>query len=98
MKGLGISGSPRKGGNTETLLDAFLAGVEEAGAETPQGGTPPPRYRLCKGGKACPKTRESGFEDDPPPPPLGGPAGGTIAPPPPRPSLGGAPRTTALTP
>ncbi len=30
---LGIAGSPRRGGNTETLLDQFLAGAESAGAE-----------------------------------------------------------------
>jgi len=29
---LGIAGSPRRGGNTETLLDRFLAGAESAGA------------------------------------------------------------------
>jgi len=33
MKALGIAGSPRRGGNTETLLDRFLAGAEAAGAE-----------------------------------------------------------------
>ena len=32
-KVLGIAGSPRRGGNTETLLDRFLAGAESAGAE-----------------------------------------------------------------
>jgi len=31
---LGISGSPRKGGNTETLLDEALRGAGEKGAET----------------------------------------------------------------
>jgi multimeric flavodoxin WrbA len=31
---LGIVGSPRKGGNTETLVDAVLAGAEEAGVQT----------------------------------------------------------------
>jgi len=30
---VGIAGSPRQGGNTETLLDRFLAGAEGAGAE-----------------------------------------------------------------
>ena len=32
-KVLGIVGSPRRGGNTETLVDAVLAGAEEAGAQ-----------------------------------------------------------------
>ena len=32
MKVLGISGSPRKGGNTDTLLDKALEGAEAAGA------------------------------------------------------------------
>ncbi len=32
MKVLGIAGSPRRHGNTETLLDRFLSGAEEAGA------------------------------------------------------------------
>ena len=30
---LGIAGSPRRQGNTETLLDRFLAGAESAGAQ-----------------------------------------------------------------
>ena len=33
MKILGISGSPREGGNTEVLLDEALKGASEAGAE-----------------------------------------------------------------
>ncbi len=31
---LGIAGSPRRGGNTETLLDRFLIGAQSAGATT----------------------------------------------------------------
>ena len=34
MKVIGISGSPRKGGNTDTLLMAFLDGLADEGAET----------------------------------------------------------------
>ena len=33
MKVLGIWGSPRRGGNTEILLDAFLTGAAQSGAE-----------------------------------------------------------------
>ncbi|HSJ54850.1 MAG TPA: NAD(P)H-dependent oxidoreductase, partial [Anaerolineae bacterium] len=29
---LGLAGSPRRGGNTETLLDTFLSGAADAGA------------------------------------------------------------------
>jgi len=34
LKALGISGSPRRGGNSETLLEAALDGTRAAGAET----------------------------------------------------------------
>ena len=34
MKVVGVSGSPRRGGNTETILMEVLRGAEEAGAET----------------------------------------------------------------
>ena len=34
MKVLALAGSPRRGGNTETLLDRVLAGAADAGAET----------------------------------------------------------------
>jgi multimeric flavodoxin WrbA len=33
VKVLGLAGSPRRNGNTETLLDRFLAGAERAGSE-----------------------------------------------------------------
>jgi multimeric flavodoxin WrbA len=34
MRVIGIEGSPRKGGNTDTLVERILAGAAEAGAET----------------------------------------------------------------
>ncbi|AKB33084.1 iron-sulfur flavoprotein [Methanosarcina siciliae HI350] len=34
VKILGVSGSPRKNGNTDVLLESFLKGVESAGAKT----------------------------------------------------------------
>jgi len=34
MRGVGICGSPRRGGNSEILLDEFLKCLEEKGAET----------------------------------------------------------------
>jgi len=36
MKILAIAGSPRRGGNTDTLLDQAIAGAREAGAEVEQ--------------------------------------------------------------
>ncbi|MHC6712065.1 NAD(P)H-dependent oxidoreductase, partial [Staphylococcus aureus] len=33
MKVIGIVGSPRKGGNTEILVEKVLSGAKEAGAE-----------------------------------------------------------------
>jgi len=33
LKILGVSGSPRRGGNTEVLLEEALKGAREAGAE-----------------------------------------------------------------
>ena len=34
MKVIALIGSPRKGGNTDTLAEEFLRGAREAGAET----------------------------------------------------------------
>lgn len=64
MNVLGISGSPRKGGNTETLLDAFLAGVEEAGAEKQKVILRDLEFTSCKGCNACHKTGECVLKDD----------------------------------
>ncbi|AHF10468.1 flavodoxin family protein [Dehalobacter restrictus] len=55
MKVLGISGSPRKGGNTETLLDEALAGAHEAGAETEKIILSTCRYQSCLSCGACEK-------------------------------------------
>ncbi|HDL64231.1 MAG TPA: flavodoxin family protein, partial [Proteobacteria bacterium] len=33
MRIIAIMGSPRKGGNTDLLLDAFLRGVKDGGGE-----------------------------------------------------------------
>jgi len=67
---LGIVGSPRKGGNTETLVDAVLAGAEEAGAATEKvllrdrsaeltakpGDRPVPGLRRLPADRACRRT------------------------------------------
>ena len=47
MKVLGIYGSPRKGGNTELLLEEVLKGAEAEGAEVDRlEACRPPHYPL----------------------------------------------------
>jgi multimeric flavodoxin WrbA len=55
VKVLGISGSPHRHGNTETLLDAFLAGAKEAGGETDKVILKSIEYSPCQGCNACHK-------------------------------------------
>ncbi len=50
---LGISGSPRRHGNTETLLDAVLEGAREAGADVEKVVLRPLDYASCRGCNAC---------------------------------------------
>jgi multimeric flavodoxin WrbA len=53
---LGISGSPHRHGNTETLLDAFLEGAREAGADTEKVILKDLSFTPCRGCNACHKT------------------------------------------
>ncbi len=64
VKVLGLSGSPHRHGNTETLLDAFLVGAEEAGGETEKVILKDLSYTPCRGCNACHKTGECVVEDD----------------------------------
>lgn len=64
MKVLGISGSPRKGGNTETVLAAFMKGAEDAGAETKTVRLVDLSYRNCRGCNACCKKGVCVLSDD----------------------------------
>jgi len=64
MKALGISGSPRRGGNTETLLDAFLEGAGEGGAEIEKIVLRDLGFSSCKGCNACHKTGVCVLKDD----------------------------------
>jgi multimeric flavodoxin WrbA len=50
---LGISGSPRREGNSETLLHAVLEGAKEAGAETEIVRLNDLTYRGCQACDAC---------------------------------------------
>ncbi|WP_332450879.1 flavodoxin family protein [Methanoculleus sp.] len=64
IKVLGISGSPRRHGNTETLLDAVLEGAREAGAEVEKVVLRSLDYASCRGCNACHKTGACIIEDD----------------------------------
>ena len=60
---LGISGSPHRHGNTETLLDAFLDGSREAGGVVDKVILRDLEYALCRGCNACHKTGACVIED-----------------------------------
>ncbi|HCC53919.1 MAG TPA: flavodoxin [Desulfobulbaceae bacterium] len=64
MKVLALSGSPRKKGNTETLLGAVLKGVEAAGGEIELIRLYDLRIQPCIGCGGCDKTGECVLEDD----------------------------------
>ena len=53
---IGLSGSPRRRGNTEQLLDRFLEGVSDAGGITEKVVLSTLEYSSCKGCNACHKT------------------------------------------
>ena len=63
---LGISGSPRRHGNTETLLDSFLDGARAAGATVEKVVLRDINYSPCRGCNACHKTGECIVKDDAP--------------------------------
>ena len=64
MKVLALSGSPRKKGNTETLLHAVLKGVEAAGGEVELLRLYDLRIQPCIGCGGCDKTGKCVLEDD----------------------------------
>lgn len=66
VKILGISGSPRRHGNTETLLDSFLEGAKAAGASVEKVVLKEINYSPCRGCNACHKTGECIVKDDAP--------------------------------
>ncbi len=61
---LGISGSPHRHGNTETLLDSFLKGAGDAGGIIEKNILRELEYAPCKGCNACHKTGKCIVEDD----------------------------------
>jgi multimeric flavodoxin WrbA len=67
VKVLGLSGSPHRHGNTETLLDAFLEGARDEGAIVEKVVLRELHYSPCLGCNACHKTGQCVVEDDAPP-------------------------------
>lgn len=63
---LGISGSPRRHGNTETLLDSFLEGAKAAGASVEKVVLKDLDFTACQGCNACHKTGNCIVKDDAP--------------------------------
>ncbi|MCK5151948.1 MAG: flavodoxin family protein [Candidatus Thorarchaeota archaeon] len=61
---LGIVGSPRRGSNTEILVDEVLSGAEDAGAKTKKIILSTLDVRPCRGCDACLKTRQCVQKDD----------------------------------
>jgi multimeric flavodoxin WrbA len=61
---LGIVGSPRRGGNTEILVDEVLAGAEEAGALAEKVILGKLDIGPCRGCDACGKTGKCVQQDD----------------------------------
>ena len=63
-KVLGIVGSPRRGGNTDTLVKEVLAGAQAAGAQTEKIMLTDLEIRPCKGCWACHTHGECIQDDD----------------------------------
>jgi len=61
---LGLSGSPHRHGNTETLLDAFLEGADSAGGQVEKIILKDLDYHPCRGCNACHKTGACVVKDD----------------------------------
>ncbi len=59
-----ISASPRKGGNSETLADAFIKGAEESGNKVEKVVLYDKTIGFCKGCLACQKTQRCIIHDD----------------------------------
>ena len=64
IKVVGISGSPHRHGNTETLLDSFLDGAKTAGASVEKVVLRDLDYTPCRGCNACHKTGDCIVQDD----------------------------------
>ena len=63
-KVLVISSSPRKGGNSDILCDAFAEGAKEAGNEVEKVRIADLKIGYCTGCYACQKTGKCAIKDD----------------------------------
>ena len=61
-----LSTSPRKGGNSDMLADAFIEGAREAGHAVEKVCLREKDIRFCKGCLACQKTQSCVIHDDAP--------------------------------
>ena len=59
-----VSTSPRRGGNSETLADAFIKGAQEAGNTVEKIVLYDKTIGFCKGCLACQKTQHCVIRDD----------------------------------
>jgi len=64
MRVLGISGSPRRGGNTEVLLDRVLQGARSAGADTEKLILNELDFKPCQECGGCGRTGTCVIKDD----------------------------------
>lgn len=64
MKVLGIYGSPRKGGNSDQLLDRALEGATQAGAEVSRVYVRDLKMEGCRECAGCDKTGKCVVQDD----------------------------------
>ena len=64
MKFIGLAGSPRKHGNTESLLDAFLEGAKAGGGQVQKVRLMGANIHPCVGCEQCFKKGECQFDDD----------------------------------
>ncbi len=63
-KVLGITGSPRRGANTETMIDQVLSGAEESGASTEKVVLSEMNVNPCRACNGCQKTGKCVIDDD----------------------------------
>ena len=65
-KVLGIVGSPRRGGNTDLIIDQIIKGVDENGAETEKIYLHKLEINPCDGCNVCFKSKNGNckYEDD----------------------------------